>query len=440
MQMFGMLVALLGGAKALIAGKAAVLLVAVVSSGAVVAAVVAAHQAEFPADPLTVIEQPKLGQAIDGTFEVTGFSIDRNTEAGTGVSKVILYLDAVDEEHKLGEATLGLESEEALAYREDEDDERFEGAGWTFTWPEPRLQGNRVLYVVAWSGHEPLRSSTTALEVNDPLVEITEPEAGDDVSGELVIRGWALDRYSPDATPTAHQIDRVEIYLGDELQGTAELGLPSPGDVLERYGVADAGWRFTLDLGGLEPGEHTLRAVAHSAVQDSANEVRVLVIVFDPPEPPGDGCGWLVGRAKGDAIQALQAGWQHFHGATQAYMSRMSAVDREDRASLRDTVHGTRDALHERRQEAHRELQALAKEYLALCLAGGSPDELAVTVEQEVVPVEHLLFGYRPIVDRAIEDMEQIFEAALEAVETSSDEASEETAERGRSRGPRGRP
>lgn len=407
--MFTGLVVLLLELKALIAAKALVI-VAVLASGAVVAGVVVLARPEFPDDPLTVVANPKVGQAVTGTVDVTGFSIDRDAKTGTGVSKVVLYLDDVDEDHKLGEATLGLENAAALMYRKDEKDDRFDKAGWKFSWTVRELvNGTHTLYVVAFTSDDASRRSVTAVELNDPLIAFEHPKARAEVSGRVALSGWALDRFTSGGAPVSAQVSRVEFYLGGTKLGEATLGLDSPQDVRRRYGLTNAGWSFEWDATLLSPGEYTLAAVAHSAVQDSRTEASLLVVVFDPASKSGHGCGWLVGTARGNAVAALQAGWEKFHTSTQAYRSKMETVDKTKREQFSLEVDGTKNRLIARRDAALAAIHAKADEYLRLCEAGRLPDQPTVTYQQNVIATSHLIYEYRTIVDAAIVDLQRIY-------------------------------
>jgi hypothetical protein len=247
------------------------------------------------------------------------------------------------------------------------------------------------------------------VELGDPLVDFVKPDAGDKLNGSVSLSGWALDRYTLEGTPAGAQISKVELFLDGSTLGEATLGAASPEGTQDRYGVANAGWSHTWDASAVAVGEHTLTARAHSSAQPGSwNEAIVLVIV-EEPKVEGNGCGWLVGTARGAAVETLQAGWQTFHTATQAYRSKMETVDKTKRVEFSGAVDVTKSWLETRRNVALAELHAKADEYLALCLAGQLPSPVTVTYPQDVIATAHLLYEYRSIVDKAMVDMRDYF-------------------------------
>jgi hypothetical protein len=417
-----LLLILLQGKSAVVAGALATGVVATsVVGGSVVTNLATGSE------PVVAITAPTLGQdvavsATGGTFRVTGWALDAKSETGTGIERVELYLDTVTAANLLGRATLGGDTPAGVAARyldEDDDDQtRFDEAGWHFDWTVGDLSdGSHTLHVVATSSRDTRSSDRASVQINDPLVEITSPEAGTKVSGIVKLEGWARDRYDADPATalTSAQIAKVEIYVNDALQAT---------DATLVDGTEKATWSFDWNAETLAAGEYTLTARAYSAAQTGAwTEASVLVVLYDPQDVSGNGCGWLVGKARGEAIHALQSGWQQFHGETTAYNSKMGSTDQDKRGELRAKVHGTSEGLREIRHDALTALHAKADEYLRLCLAGqltGLEGKAFVTVEQDVVDTSHLLYDYRSIVDTAIAEMEELYEAAKSDLDTLS--------------------
>ncbi|MGH2452039.1 MAG: Ig-like domain-containing protein [Candidatus Limnocylindria bacterium] len=394
--------------------------VAVVASGALVSGVVGGETVKSlvtqaaEVDLVLQVDAPTQGQDLSGVFSVTGYALDTLSEDGPGISKVEVYVDGL----LRGEATLGVESPEAVELYAEETEEgedpdtRFATAGWAFSddFADLDQATNHVMTVLAYSAADEDETIEWAIEVSDPLVGFTSPEPGEEVTGVVTVTGWAFDRFSAGGTePTTAQIDRVELYHDGTNVGNATLGGASPDDV----DVAGAGWTFDWDVSALEPGETTLTARAFSSAQAGAfTEASLLVIVFDPEAEDGNGCGWLVGEARGKAIQALQSGWQGFHTETMAYNSKASSADFSNREALRGTVQQTREGLLELRNTALHAIHSKASEYLALCEAGQLPPEALVTIAQDVVDTSGLIYEYRTIVDQAMVDMEALFSEA----------------------------
>ncbi len=107
-------------------------------------------------DPLVRFESPASGASFrqEEVVDVTGWAIDRSDADGDGIESVTLYLDAKDDAHKLGVATLGQESSELSELY----GERFATSGWSYSWDIAQTTaGEHTLYAVARSsvsGHE----------------------------------------------------------------------------------------------------------------------------------------------------------------------------------------------------------------------------------------------------------------------------------------------
>lgn len=87
------------------------------------------------------------------------------------------------------------------------------------------------------------------------------PQKMDFISGDVVFRGWALDR-------DTGGVQAVEIWVDGTFAGIAQHGLPRP-DVQTQYGVVhnslNSGWRFTFDTRQLSNAHHRLTVVVVDA-------------------------------------------------------------------------------------------------------------------------------------------------------------------------------
>jgi hypothetical protein len=124
----------------------------------------------------------------------------------------------------------------------------------------------------------------------------------------------------------------------------------------------------------------------------------------DADEP--EGCGWLIGGARGDAHQVLMSAWQRSHQGLKGYMSKSADVDRSQRAALRGTIEAATAKLVEIRNEAIADLREQADTF-----ADGDCPELDATGEGELVD------AYEQIVDAAIAEMEEVADAATAALD-----------------------
>lgn len=414
-----LLVILLQGKAVLLVGALATgVVVTGTIGGSAVHLVIAPSTSAVSTDLVLRLDVPRLGEDVGMSpslvtsgamklYTVRGYALDRASEDGAGISRVELYLDG----GKVGEATLGRPSADVAGrFRKDAEDGRFDTARWEFALNVAGLsRGSHTLRVVAWASSDQSRSKMAEVELGDPLVDFVKPDAGDKLSGSISLSGWALDRYTLEGTAAGAQIAKVELFLDGSKLGEATLGAASPDGMHDHYGVANAGWSYTWDASAVAVGEHTLTARAHSSAQPGSwNEATVLVVV-EQPKVEGDGCGWLVGTARGEAVETLQAGWQTFHTATQAYRSKMETVQKTKRVEFSGAVDITKSWLETRRNAALSGLHAKADEYLALCLAGQLPSPVTVTDPQDVIATAHLLYEYRSIVDKAMVDMREYF-------------------------------
>lgn len=112
---------------------------------------------------------------------------------------------------------------------------------------------------------------------SDPLVWIDEPAKEEDVTGIVIVRGWAIDRNGGMHGPG---VESITIYLDGEpgsgvRLGTAQYGEARP-DVAAHFRnsrFASSGWRLRWDSSVVTEGKHTLYVVARST---SANRSTVV--------------------------------------------------------------------------------------------------------------------------------------------------------------------
>jgi Big-like domain-containing protein len=316
---------------------------------------VAASRLAFPSDPLIQIDEPKLGAFVNGVVEVKGFAVDRNAEDGPDIERVTVYLDGLDNDKKLGDATYGLDRPDVATLL---DEPKYLKSGWTFSWAAGTVEGNHTLFVVARSKSG--RSSLATREVNDPLVRFDSPAAGAKVhQDDLVeVTGWAIDRSDLEGDGIAS----VTLYLdtkdaGHQL-GAATLDRPS-ADLAETYGERfdNSGWTFGWDVGQTATGEHLLIAVAQSSVSAHETTVtrRVEVKALEEDEDLGPGCSvWA--HERNDAWHEVQAYWQTAHSDLQG----LRKEGKGGQGSAQAAVNDARSTLGGTVRTAHRDIQTLA--------------------------------------------------------------------------------
>lgn len=306
----------------------------------------------YPSDPLVDVDEPVVGGRINGDVDVTGFAIDRNATTGTGIQDVKIYLDGTTE--LLGTATYGADRD-AVA---EEFGEQFKPSGWTFTWAAGDLEGNRTLHIVARATDG--RTSVVTREVNDPLVRFELPAAEAKVKGPVDVTGWAIDRTDEEG----NGISKVTLYLDgtDESNqlGDATLGVESP-DLVELYGerFGDAGWIFGWDTTDVEPGMHTLYAVATSSVSGHTTTASREVRVQEDEEndtSAGPGCSeWAHDRNAAWAL--VQSAWK----SARAELDELRVTGKQQgKSEISAVLRSARSTTDAKRGTAHLDLQALA--------------------------------------------------------------------------------
>jgi hypothetical protein len=130
-------------------------------------------------DPLVRFESPAAGASFrqEEVVDVTGWAIDRTDADGDGIESVTLYLDAKDDAHKLGVATLGQSSDELA----DLYGERFATSGWSFSWDIAQtVEGEHTLYAVAKSS---VSGHTTTAARKVVIKKLEEEEDADQGPG-----------------------------------------------------------------------------------------------------------------------------------------------------------------------------------------------------------------------------------------------------------------
>jgi hypothetical protein len=126
-------------------------------------------------DPLVRFETPSSGASFrqEEVVDVTGWAIDRSDTVGDGIVSVTLYLDAKDDAHRLGLATLGQDSSELS----DLYGERFETSGWSYSWDIGQTAaGEHTLYAVATSSVSGHTTAATRRVVIKSLEEEDEDQ------------------------------------------------------------------------------------------------------------------------------------------------------------------------------------------------------------------------------------------------------------------------
>jgi hypothetical protein len=117
----------------------------------------------YVSDPINVITWPVNGQVVSlgQSWQIAGYALDRNAQYGTGIDRVLVYLDGDSERGtRLGEATRGVTGTTPAAFGR-----QFAAAGYrlTFDHPSSRLRsGPHDLSIYA---HSAVSGRTTLSDV-----------------------------------------------------------------------------------------------------------------------------------------------------------------------------------------------------------------------------------------------------------------------------------
>jgi uncharacterized protein YkwD len=98
---------------------------------------------------------------------------------------------------------------------------------------------------------------------SNPILYIDKPAEGTNVSGTVLIEGWAADLGSASGTG----VDQVHLYLDGNFLGAATYGTDRP-DVANVFGARFqySGYRYSWDTSNLAAGSHTIEARSRSTL------------------------------------------------------------------------------------------------------------------------------------------------------------------------------
>jgi Big-like domain-containing protein len=181
-------------------------------------------------DPLVRFESPAAGAKVhqEDLVEVAGWAIDRSDLEDDGISSVTLYLDAKDDGHKLGGATLDRPSSDLA----DVYGERFDISGWTFGWDVAQTAtGEHTLLAVARSSVSQHETTVTR------MVEVKALEQDEDLGPGC--SDWAHERNA-----AWFEVHAYWQTVHSDLQGLRKEGKGGKGTA--QAAVNDS--RSTLDL------------------------------------------------------------------------------------------------------------------------------------------------------------------------------------------------
>jgi Lyzozyme M1 (1,4-beta-N-acetylmuramidase) len=211
------------------------------------------------------INGPTNGSTIQGTTKVWGWFLD-----GSGVSKVQVYVDG---QYK-GTAAYGI-------YRPDVykvyPQYKNNYSGYQYPLDTRNLRtGTHTLTIkeTGTNGATLTRSETVSVQNLPAIGTIDGPKSGATLYGKTKVWGWFLN---------GSGVNKVEVYVDDEDQGTATYGISRPDveKVYPKYNNSNSGYQFTLKDYELGVGSHTLKVVETGANGEQKSVSRTIQIIHE---------------------------------------------------------------------------------------------------------------------------------------------------------------
>jgi hypothetical protein len=233
--------------------------------------------------PVLHIESPVSGASVYGTVSVSGWAIDNATPIAT----IQINIDGVT----AGYATSTSRADVCAAYGSRPG---CPNVGFVYSLNTSSLSsGAHTISVIATDSDTVPDAVTGSVSVNvantPPLLNLESPASGANISGQVIVSGWAIDNLTPVAS--------VQIKVDGNLAGNAAF--TARPDVCAAYGgkpgCPNVGFSYTLNTAAYSNGTHTITVGATDADATpltSVNSVTVK-IANNPPqvnlESPGQG-------------------------------------------------------------------------------------------------------------------------------------------------------
>ena len=208
--------------------------------------------------PAVYIDSPAPGAVVSGVVPVTGWALDTTATGGGAIASVQVKLDGT----AVGTAAYGGSRPDVCAAYPGRPG--CPNVGFAYQLNTGTLSpGTHLLTVSATdSNASPDTGSwSSAIRVNPVNVHIDSPLPGANVSGAVVVAGWALDNTSVSGLA----IGSVQIKVDGVSVGAGAYGSSRP-DVCTVYagrpGCPNVGFTYSLNTASLSLGQHTITATA----------------------------------------------------------------------------------------------------------------------------------------------------------------------------------
>ena len=217
----------------------------------------ATQQVTVGPPPKVFIDSPTPGAVVSGTINVTGWALAAITPGmAPPISSVQVQVDGV----LAGNATYGIARLDVCNLYPG--GVNCPNVGYTFPLDTSAYSpGVHAITVTAVDSAATQSATTNITVVATPSVFIDTPTQGAVVSGVVTVSGWAIDN----TMPTGTGIGSVQILIDGSVIGTANYGVYR-ADVCGAYpgrpGCPNVGFTYQLNTAALNPGSHTLTAMA----------------------------------------------------------------------------------------------------------------------------------------------------------------------------------
>lgn len=215
-----------------------------------------------------------------GLIYAYGWAIDSQMRAPVGAVKVLV------DGAPIGFATLGGSRPDIAS---EMNDQRYLPSGWNFVGTVENLSlGSHTISVEIYDSGGTEIAPQTPRQINvvaDPNTiagsfAVNPPSSGSmyHLGDTLSIGGWAFEsNYAPCAT-----ITRVEVWIDNTLQGTAQIGIPRQdvANAFQNQNCLNSGWSYSGPITGADPGPHFVfvRAYDHSGGSIQLQQTPVITV------------------------------------------------------------------------------------------------------------------------------------------------------------------
>ncbi|EKN71340.1 cell wall hydrolase/autolysin [Neobacillus bataviensis LMG 21833] len=210
------------------------------------------------------IDTPKVGSAIKGEIEVSGWYLDLS-----GVSKIEVLVDGKN----MGVAKYGdTRTDVANVYPEYQN----ANSGYKFNLNTKMLtNGQHTLTVRETGNNGATNLESIKVNVQNPPAKgfIDTPKDGSSSKGEIEVSGWFLD---------VTDVSKIEVFVDGKSMGVAQYGglRTDVANVYPEYQNTNSGYKLTFNSLQFAEGQHTL-AVKETGGNGTTSTVNSIIYIYN---------------------------------------------------------------------------------------------------------------------------------------------------------------